>query len=462
MIKIRNKIYNRLFKAGFVQQVMLLTGGTAIAQILMIIALPFLTRIYTPEDYSVLAIYASILGVVSAISCLRLEIAIPIAESVDDAINLLALSLLFLTILSAGSIITIFLYSDAITDLIRQPKIKPYMWLLPLGMWFTGVYTALRFWATRKKNFRMIAKTRITQAFASIGSQIGFGIVGLTPVGLLIGQLISSSAGITVLARDLLKSETSKIKLINYRSLWNALRKYKQFPKYSMLEALCNNAGIQAPILIIAALALGPEVGYLALSTRVMAAPIQLLGGSIRQVYLSRAPEEFRQGTLAIFTAKVLKGLITTGIGPIIFIGVLAPIIFPLIFGEPWKRAGEIVRWMTPWFILQFLASPLSMALHVTNNQRNALFLQILGLTIRISAVLITFNISATYIVEAYALSGFLFYAIYLSLIIKVCGLSFQQLYSAFRSSFLIVLIWIVASVLILLAVNHTQLNIFP
>ncbi|NYT79875.1 oligosaccharide flippase family protein [Alcaligenaceae bacterium] len=459
MKSIITKYFKNLFKTKFIQHVMLLTGGTAIAQMLMILALPLLTRLYTPTDYSILAIYASILGVISAIACMRLEIAIPIADNEGDVINLLILSFISVTILSILGALIVFLFSTEITILIEQPKIKPYLWFLPIGLWLSGIYSVLQFWATRKEKFPIIAKTRITQACGSISSQIGFGIAGLAPVGLLIGQLINSSAGITLLMRELIKYKAQSFKSVNYHSLINTLRKYKQYPQYSMIEALCNNAGIQVPILMIAALAIGPEVGFLALATRIMAAPLQLLGGAIRQVYLSKAPSEFRQGTLAIFTTRVLTGLVKTGVGPIVFVGIIAPIIFPLVFGEQWQRAGEIVRWMTPWFVLQFLASPLSMALHVANHQQSALLLQILGLAIRVASVLFAFRISPIYIVEAYALSSFAFYAIYLYLIIKTCSLSLEQFLSTFTSSLKVIFLWIIFGAVISFGIRYFTFN---
>ena len=42
-----------------------LMGGTLVAQTLPIVASPILTRIYTPGDYGVLAIYTAVLSIIS-------------------------------------------------------------------------------------------------------------------------------------------------------------------------------------------------------------------------------------------------------------------------------------------------------------------------------------------------------------------------------------------------------------
>ncbi|MFH4122330.1 translocase, partial [Acinetobacter baumannii] len=63
-------------QGGFLKAVSVLVGGTAFAQGLAIIALPFITRLYSPSDFSIFAVYASILGILTVASCLRFEIAI--------------------------------------------------------------------------------------------------------------------------------------------------------------------------------------------------------------------------------------------------------------------------------------------------------------------------------------------------------------------------------------------------
>src|SRR5690606_34581923 len=100
-----------------------------------------------------------------------------------------------------------------------------------------------------------------------------------------------------------------------------------------------------------------------------MAAPMGLVGGDVAQVSVSRAPEKYRSGELAEFTARVIEGLVKTGVGPLLFVGIIAPPVFAIVFGVEWRRAGEIISWMTPWFIFQFISSPVSMVMHVTDRQ---------------------------------------------------------------------------------------------
>lgn len=182
------------------------------------------------------------------------------------------------------------------------------------------------------------------------------------------------------------------------------------------------------------------------LAIRVLGAPMSLIGTAVSQVHLSRAPEEMRGKTLDRFTGQVIAGLFRSGVGPIIFVGIIAPSLFPYIFGKEWARAGEIVSWMTPWFVMQFLATPVSMTLHVTQNQRIALVIQLAGLLLRVGVVLCVSFLDSTHTVEAYSLTGFVFYAGYLIAIVRVAGTDIGGLVRSSRVGLITVLLWIAAA----------------
>lgn len=431
------------------RSVTVLVGGTAFAQALTILALPFITRLYSPEDFSVLAVYTSISVMISVVACMRLEIAIPMPEDDGEAANLLALALCSCTVVAVSTGVFFWIFPEQIVKLTGQPGLRPYLWSLPPAIWLASGYVALTFWATRKKRFSAVAKTRVSQALGSVSAQFGFGLLpGFGPFGLLLGQIISSGAGVLGLGRTALKDDRRSISRVNLREMRRVLHDYDRFPKYSTFDAFASSAGIQLPIIMIAAMALGPDAGYLLLATRAMAAPLGLIGGAVSQVYLSRAPTEARAGRLGPFTAGVIGGLIKSGVGPLLFVGLVASELFPLVFGQKWSRAGELVAWMTPWFVMQFLSNPVSMAMHVTGSQRLALILQIFGLVLRVSVVGIAGILAPQYIVELYAVSGFLFYLAHFVVVVKLAGIDVRGLLLAMSGGVPIVMAWAILGTL--------------
>ncbi|KQZ79830.1 hypothetical protein ASD55_03870 [Rhodanobacter sp. Root561] len=433
-----------LLRNDFVRHVGVLAGGTAFAQALTVLVLPILTRLYTPAHFSVLAVYVSLLGILSVAGCLRFEFAIPMPERDEDAVNLLALALTSAAVLAALVAIIVWSAPDEIARLVHQPALRPYLWMLPLGLWLAGSYAALQYWATRKRKFTAVAQTRLTQAIGGSGTQIALGWAGLAPFGLLLGQMISVCAGVLGLGRAALHNDRGLLRFVDAGNMQRMFREYDRFPKYSTFDGLANTIGIQLPVIIIAALAIGPEAGYLMLATRTMAAPMTLVGGSVAQVYLSRAPEELRNGRLDTFSIKILAGLAKTGVGPLLFAGIVAPAVFPVVFGKEWQRAGEIVAWMTPWFVLQFLSSPISMVMHVCSRQKAMLGLTISGLIIRLGALWIAGEYARRYFAESYAISGGVFYFLCLLLFSKVARVSVKELMGALHSAWAPLSAWVI------------------
>ena len=73
------KLLNKIGRSTFGKSVLMLAGGTAIAQFLSVATSPIISRLFTPDDFGVLSIYVSILSIVAVFATLRYEFAIPIA-----------------------------------------------------------------------------------------------------------------------------------------------------------------------------------------------------------------------------------------------------------------------------------------------------------------------------------------------------------------------------------------------
>ena len=415
-------MFKRLRQNRIINSIIILAGGTAFAQFLGIAALPLLTRLYTPTDFSVLAVYSSLLVLLGSVACLRYEIAIALPENDEEAKNLLCLSLASTFIFAVIVSILISFDAELITSLIKQPAFKDYLWLLPIGICFLGCYNALQYWQIRNKQFKIIAKTKLTQSLSSIVIQFSTVFLSHSPLGLILGQISSSSAGIVSLSKHCMSR--SFFKDINFKSLKKTAVTYKNFPKFSTWEALTNNGSMQIPVLIIAAYAIGPEAGYLMLATKIFSAPVSLLGSSIAQVYLSEAAEAYRTQKLYSLTVTITKNLFKIGFPILSLIGCLAPFLMPIVFGINWEKTGWIMAWMTPWFIMQFITSPVSMSLHITGNQKLALQLQLFGFLLRTTSVIIAAFYYQQWLTPIYAISGFIFYCIYLIAVLRITKVS--------------------------------------
>jgi O-antigen/teichoic acid export membrane protein len=200
---------------------------------------------------------------------------------------------------------------------------------------------------------------------------------------------------------------------------------------------------------VIAAVVIGPEAGYLALSIKVISTPLMIISSSVGQVYLSQAAEEDRKGALALFTYRIFNGLLITGVGPALAVAIIAPELFALIFGDDWKRAGEILTYMAPAIIFQFMSTPISMVMHVRMLQIRMLILMIFGLFLRVGSIALAYNYFSDYIVEAYSLSAGFYYLTLFFIFYKLSGCDWKRLLRLNKKSIIVLGSWIVFGVLI-------------
>ena len=405
-------------QGGFLKAVSVLVGGTAIGQLISILALPILTRLYEPKAFSILAVYVSTMSLLTVIACMRFEIAIPLPKVDRTAAALCVLAII--NVLFFSLLTTLFvIFFPNIFNTLTDNKISQFLWLIPIGVFAIGLYNALQYWSTRNKKFTLISKTRITQSVSGTGVKLGVGFLfGSWTIGLILGQLLAQAAGFLSLGGSLIKNDWKIFKTLRLIHLKAAFKRYDKFPKYSTLEALTNAGGHHLPIILIAYYAVGPEAGYLMVGMQLMSIPIGLLGSSIAQVYLAEGAKKFHQNELKKFTYNTIYNLAKIAFVPLLLAAIVSPFLVPYVLGEEWYRTGILISWMFPWFFMQLISSPVSMSLHITGNQKIALLLQVFGFMLRVGSVLFAVKFMSDYISEFYAISGFIFYSIYLIMVI--------------------------------------------
>lgn len=406
---------SRLIPSGsFAQNVTLLTSGTTFAQGLAVLSLPLLTRLYTPHDFELLAVYAAILGIVTVASCLRYNLAIPMPKDDADGIALLAIALSAAAIISLLLVLPALIFSTQTAVLLGQPDLEPYLWMVPLGVFLASAYNALQYWATRKKRFGLVTRTRVTRSIGGFGAQASLGMITTSPFGLILGHMLYGGLGVIGLVRNLRHLDGAAVRTLSLKRVMTQAAENRKFPLWSVPEAILNKAAIHLPLILIAATAVGPEAGFLMLAMRVIGLPTGMIGSSIAQVFAAEAPAKYRDGLLATFTMQTMWALFKFGAPPIIVIGCISPLAFSLVFGSEWERAGVLVAWLTPCAVLQFVASPVSISLAVIGRQKMAMLLQLVGFIVRVVPLMVIAPAASTALAEIYAIAGALFYAVYI------------------------------------------------
>ena len=85
----------RIRNSQFVKNIALLLSGNIIGQLISILASILLTRLYSPNDFAVLAYFLTITGIISVIAGGRYELAIMLPKENVKANALYLISIIF-------------------------------------------------------------------------------------------------------------------------------------------------------------------------------------------------------------------------------------------------------------------------------------------------------------------------------------------------------------------------------
>lgn len=369
----------------FARNVFTLVFGTAVGQLIAIAGTPVLTRLFSPTQFGMLAVFSSLLSIVSVIGGLRYELAIPLPRSDRAASSVLALALACVAGISLLAAAVIIWQGDRFAVLLGTPDLAAFFWLLPIAIALSGAYQAFSYWATRVGAFREISATKVQQGLAGMLVQIGSGLAHSSTLGLLAGSVMGQSVGLLRLVR-VFKGPKLAWRL---RSILATGRRFSDFPTFTSLAALTNSAGHSLPPLVLASFFSPSVAGLYLLAQRLGSQPLTLIGRSVAQVFLSGAATARRVGRLGELTASSFHSLLVVGVLPISLLSYVGPVAFALVFGEKWRDAGTYLQLLSPWLIAQFLVSPLGTLFVIVERQKLGMHLQILLLMVRIGSLLL-------------------------------------------------------------------------
>ncbi len=410
-----NHLLDRIVGKGqFKKNVAILMGGTALGQVITIVASPVLTRLYTPTEFGLLASYVSVVGVLTVVASLRYNLAIPLPKDDQDAAQLFGLSSLLTLVFGFVVAIGVWTTGSWIEETVKVPGLSSALWLVPFSVMGAGFNEVAKAWAIRRGQFSAMAKTSVVQGLGQVLTQLALGLT--TPsgaIGLAVGDAIGRTTGSSTLLSKTWIYDQSYFRQISWKAMKKIGHRYRKFPLVSSWSALINNAGLSVPPLVLAAL-YGPQAaGIFALSQRIVGSPMQLLGRPISQVYLGEISAQARsQGpALRAFFSRSARTLVLVGAIPISLAGLVGPRVFTLLFGSEWSEVGTYIRVLGLMYLVQFVAGPLSQTLNVMERQDLQLAWDVGRLVLSVSSIFFASYLRVTAITAIAMYAGAMFVA---------------------------------------------------
>ena len=408
MIDLLRKLKQLLPLGRFARNVAVLAGGTALGQAIVVLASLILTRLYTPEDFGVLAVYSSLLGILSVIASLRYELAIPLPEKEEDATAVTVLSLVIVLGMSFLVGLGVELVGERIVQWVHFPALEPYLWFLPVGVLLVGSYQVFTYWAVRRRAFYLVSRTKFNQGLMSTFVQISLGLWGSGKFGLLLGHIFGQAAGVTTLATLAGRESGSSLQSIRPANVWKVAKRYMKFPIISSFSGLMNVVGLRMPTLMLAVFYGAHVAGWFSLGQRIIGIPMTLIGSAVGQVYLAEVSKLVREGPEVIkrHLVRTSRRLLLIGIGPMVIIVVGGPALFAWIFGSQWEEVGLYIRLLSITLLLQLSIAPFAQTLNVIGRQELLLVWDLVRLFIVMATFLLARNLGWPHYVAVGIYSG--------------------------------------------------------
>ena len=305
-------------------------------RLLIILSAPVLTRIFNPDAFGLFAIFISITGVISIVSCLRYDFSILLPESDEITINLLVLSLCINIALCIIAIPIIWFFGESIVGILHIPEFGQYLWLVPPTVFLSGSYLALNYWNVRTKYYDQIMIAKIANSASTTVTQIGLGFSGLTNSGgLILGSFLGTFSSFLILGVNTWRNfHYFLTKNVRKDAIIAGLKRYYKFPVIDTWSTFLNSLSWQLPMFLLAWFFSLTIVGFFSLGFRLLQIPMNFLGSSISQVFNQRASEMRLTNHLSSLTGSIFEILLKLSFFPLIMLMLIGSDLFSVVFGE--------------------------------------------------------------------------------------------------------------------------------
>jgi O-antigen/teichoic acid export membrane protein len=367
-----------------------LSAATALGQIITYAAAPILSRLFSTNDFSHFALYYSWVVPLAVLSTFRIEFSIPNTPSISNAFSNARLALKCSLVWAAAVAVLIFVL------FLCGGKITAIEALIPIGMLGVSIPQVYNFLSTRLHLYKLNALYRITNNLVLNTASVLFGYFLMGPIGLVAGFIIGQTAASILLYLGIYKHQTDGKKTVKIATTpFDSAPKLSSFKNYIFFntpQGIIETLQLSATIWLLNIFFGESNAGLYYLCWRIIQAPITLVSNAIFIVHYNKASSLRLEGHnyVAIIRSTSFYLFMISLVGGVTLF-LFGPSLFAFVFGEEWRTAGEMARYLSPWFVLNFTASPFSFTTIIEKKQRTSFIITSVDLVGKMAGLYIGF-----------------------------------------------------------------------
>ena len=365
-------------RGGFLRDLLLVAGGTAAAQAILVAFSPLIARLYGPEAFGISGVFVSFVAIVSPIANLAYGLAVALPKEDRQSVSLIYLCFYIGACFAAISSVIVIFSHRHIGHLIGLGNSSELLLFAPVAVFASATTIPLQQWLIRKREFGTLGKISVLQAALANIMKVTAGLVHPGP-GILVGVGVISSVVQTCYFwrashRIIRRSVDDGSRSTTGASFRSVAYRYREFPIYRAPQIWLNAVSFSLPVILLASLFGPSSAGFFAIGRSILGLPASLISRSVGTVFLPRLAEVAHRGeSIQPLLIKGTVGLALAGLPPFCLVMVFGPDIFDLVLGAEWRRAGEYARWLSLWLYMGFINVPTVQAIPILGLQGHLL-----------------------------------------------------------------------------------------
>lgn len=332
---------------------------------IVIVTLPFITRIYGPENMGIWASIYAITSIISVISDLGLSQALMIERQEDVEFLYRTTSTISLTLSIVASAL-VCLY-ECLFGSFALPYALVFSLIVLLYSFSSSQVQTCYTLLNRDKQYSLLMKNPVINYSVMAVVSIGLGLLGFIEYGYFIGM----TAGQVVTLLHMRRAMPHRMFTRQFKNMRAVLCDHLDFVRYQMPGQLAVMVRQQLPNLMVGALFGNTILGYYSISQKLLSIPVTFLGQALGKVFYQTLAEMRRQGKkVADFIYRNLQRAMMIAAVPMILIAAFGDAAIVLFFGREYALGGVICRIIVFRAFMTFISTSTQGMDVVLNRQR--------------------------------------------------------------------------------------------
>ncbi len=407
------------------KNVIRISAGTMLGQVIMFLSLPILTRIYGAATIGVSSFLLALASLVNAVSDGGFTNILMIEEderrSQRAYRTITAISFLISGIAAIG--VTVY-------DILFSLQLYQNSWFLlfyTFVLFFTSKQIMICYtWLNKKGLYEVLMLNPIVNYGSYSAAAFLLGILGYKQYGYYIGYMVGQI--ITVVHMKHYLPKTSY--LLRIDSIESLYKEHKPFFFYELPTNFLSQIKNQMPTLLIKGFFGNEVLGFYSLANKLINIPINLLANAMGRVFF-QVGAEFRGDIKKIgqFTYRNMSRAMNVAVIPTMLLVSFGDVAINLMYGEGYEKAGVILRIVAVQGFITFLSLTVQGITTLINRQKYTMIWLLLQTVFSVAGFIIGAGIFKN-IYTALALMTIvtcISYVIYYSIIYELLGVSWMK-----------------------------------